>query len=132
MGCDTGEEGADGREDDTGGPEDDGATGTTAIGAPHLPQNFTSPTGDPHCLQKAMSLPSSAVRDVACEVLPAALKELRGSNYVCRPIAAVHNRPAIFRAMFSAASALTPDSRKSIFTMTSPLRIMSAEFPGAM
>ena len=43
-----------------------------------------------------------------------------------------YKRAAILLAIFLAASALTPDSRRSIFTITSPLRIMRAEFPGAM
>ena len=38
---------------------------------------------------------------------------------------------AILLAIFLAASALTPDSRRSMFTITSPLRIMRAEFPAA-
>ena len=42
-----------------------------------------------------------------------------------------YKRPAILLAIFLAASALTPDSRRSMFTITSPLRIMRAEFPGA-
>ena len=39
--------------------------------------------------------------------------------------------PAILLAIFLAASALTPDSRRSMVTITSPLRIRRDEFPGA-
>jgi len=39
---------------------------------------------------------------------------------------------AILVAIFSAASKLTLLARRSMFTMTSPLRIMNAEPPGAM
>jgi hypothetical protein len=42
-----------------------------------------------------------------------------------------HKRSAILAAIFPAASALTPLARRSMFTMTSPLRIMNPEPPGA-
>jgi len=42
-----------------------------------------------------------------------------------------HKRSAILAAIFSAASALKPEVCKLMFTMTSPLRMMSAEPPGA-
>jgi len=44
---------------------------------------------------------------------------------------AAHNRSAILAAIFSAAFTLTPLARRSMFTMTSPLRIMKPEPPGA-
>src|SRR5690348_11054612 len=56
AGCETGDASADGGEEDTGETGEAGAAGTMATGAPHLLQNLTSPTGEPHCLQKAMRL----------------------------------------------------------------------------
>src|SRR5713101_2927222 len=56
-----------------GGTEADGAAGdrtggtgaapgTLRTAAPHLLQNLTLPTGEPHCLQKAMKLRSLVVK----------------------------------------------------------------------
>src|SRR5713101_7696857 len=48
--------------DETGGTGGAVATpGALRTAAPHLLQNLTSPTGEPHCLQKAMKLRSLVV-----------------------------------------------------------------------
>jgi hypothetical protein len=88
------------------------ASGTRA---PHLEQNLTAATAEPQCAQKGMN---------------PALRSFRRSAAISRG-RRDYKRSAIWLAIFLAASALTPDSRRSIFTMTSPLRIIRAEFPGA-